>query len=134
MGFTCLLLAGHFFVTGASGIAAALGVHSYIIGATVGAIGTSLPELVTTLLSRWHGYDDLGLGILLISNLFNGLAIVGVTAIIHPINAPPGEIAVALAFGVLTVLLILPRNNVIPRQRGLCLLAAYMAYMALTLW
>ena len=42
-----------------------------------------------------------GLGILLISNLFNGLAIVGVTAIIHPINTRPGEIAVALAFGVL---------------------------------
>lgn len=133
VGLTCLLLAGHLFVTGASGIATALGMHSYVIGATVVAIGTSLPELVTTLLSRWRGHDDLGLGILLGSNLFNGLAVVGIAAVIYPIQAPPREVAVALVFGVLTVLLILPRNGVISRRRGLGLLAAYMAYVAVTL-
>ena len=133
VGLACLLLAGYFFVTGASGIATAFGVHGYIIGATLVALGTSLPELVTTLLSRWHGHDDVGLGILLGSNLFNGLAIVGVTAIIHPIHAPFSKVAVALIFGTLAVLLILPRNNIISRQRGFGLLAAYMAYVLLTL-
>jgi cation:H+ antiporter len=132
-GLACLLLAGYFFVTGASGIATAFGVHGYIIGATLVALGTSLPELVTTLLSRWHGHDDVGLGILLGSNLFNGLAIVGVTAIIHPIHAPFSKVAVALIFGALAVLLILPRDNIISRQRGFGLLAAYMAYVLLTL-
>jgi cation:H+ antiporter len=133
VGLMCLLLAGHLFVTGASGIAAAMGMHNYVIGATVVAIGTSLPELVTTLLSRWRGHADLGLGILLGSNLFNSLVIVGIAAVIHPIQAPPREVSVALVVGVLTVLLILPRNGAISRQRGFCLLAAYMTYVVATL-
>jgi cation:H+ antiporter len=121
------------FVTGASGIAVALGVHAYVIGALVVAIGTSLPELVTTLLARLRGHDDVGLGTLLGSNLFNGLAIVGVAAAIHPIQAPVGEIAAALVFGVLSMLLILPRAGVIPRWRGLALLLAYAAFVTATL-
>jgi cation:H+ antiporter len=132
-GLACLILAGRLFVTGASGIALALGVHAYVIGATLVAIGTSLPELVTTLLARWRGHDDVGLGTLLGSNLFNGLAIVGVAAAIHPIQAPVGEIAAALVVGVLTVLLILPRRGVIARWRGLVLLAAYAAFVMATL-
>jgi len=133
VGLTCLILAGRLFVTGASGIAAALGIHAYVIGATVVAIGTSLPELVTTLLARLRGHDDVGLGTLLGSNLFNGLAIVGVAAAIHPIQAPVDEIVLALGFGVLSVLLILPRAGVVSRWRGLVLLAAYAAFVTATL-
>ena len=133
VGLVCLVLAGKLFVTGASGIALALGVHAYVIGATVVAIGTSLPELVTTLLARWRGHDDVGLGTLLGSNLFNGLAIVGVAAAIHPIQAPVGEITAALGFGALTVLLILPRAGVIQRWRGGVLLLAYAAFVTATL-
>ncbi len=132
-GLACLILAGRLFVTGASGIALTLGVHAYVIGATVVAIGTSLPELVTTLLARLRGHDDVGLGTLLGSNLYNGLAIVGVAAAIHPIQAPVGEIATALVFGMLGVLLILPRAGVIPRWRGGVLLVAYAAFVAATL-
>lgn len=133
VGVASLILAGRLFVTGASGIAEVLGVHPYVIGALVVAIGTSLPELVTTLVARWRGHDDVGLGTLLGSNLFNGLAIVGVAAAIHPIHAPVGEIAVALGFGMLTLLLILPRAGLIERWRGLVLLATYGAYVASTL-
>ena len=133
VGLACLILAGRLFVTGASGIAVALGVNAYVIGATVVAVGTSLPEMVTMLLARLRGHDDIGLGTLLGSNLFNGLAIVGVTAAIHPIQAPIGGVAVALGFGVLTVLLILPRAGAISRQRGLVLLAAYAAFVTTTL-
>jgi len=132
-GLACLILAGRLFVTGASGIAVALGVHAYVIGALVVAIGTSLPELVTTLLARLRGHDDVGLGTLLGSNLFNGLAIVGVAAAIHPIQAPVGEITAALVIGVLSVLLILPRAGVIPRWRGGILLLAYAAFVVVTL-
>lgn len=133
VGLAALILAGRLFVTGASGIAAALGVHPYLIGVTVVAVGTSLPELVTVLLSRLRGHDDVGLGTLLGSNLFNGLGIVGVAATIHPIRAPLGEVATALAFGVLTVLLMLPRAGVISRRRGLALLATYAAFVFATL-
>lgn len=132
-GLACLIVAGRLFVTGATGIATALDIQTYVIGATVVAIGTSLPELVTTLLSRWHGHDDVGLGTLLGSNLFNGLAIVGLSATIHPIQVARQEVSVALVFGIASVLLMLPRRHRIPRRRGVVLLACYVAYVVMTL-
>jgi cation:H+ antiporter len=131
-GLALLIVAGRLFVSGSAGIAAALGVHPYVIGATVVSIGTSLPELVTVLISRMKGHDDVGLGTLLGSNLFNGLGIVGVAASIHPIDVPLGEVSVALAFGVATVLLMLPRAGMLSRRRGVALVATYIAFVALT--
>jgi cation:H+ antiporter len=133
LGLASLIVSGRLFVSGAMGIASALGIHAYVIGATVVAIGTSLPELVTTLLARLRGHDEVGLGTLLGSNLFNGLAIVGVAATLHPIRTPLNEIAVALGFGVLSVLLILPRKDSISRWRGIVLLAVYAAFVVVTL-
>ena len=115
-GLACLLLAGRLFV----------------IGATVVAIGTSLPELVTVLVSRLKGHDDVGLGTLLGSNLFNGLGIVGVAASIWPISVSPREVSTALAFGMVTVLLMLPRAGVLSRRRGFVLVSAYAAFVAAT--
>lgn len=132
VGLPVLMLAGQLFVAGASGIAIALGVHPYTIGATIVAIGTSLPELVTVLLSRMRGHDDVGLGTLLGSNLFNGLAIVGVAATLHPIAVPRSQAYLALAFGVVMVLLILSRGGAIARFRGIALLGAYGAFVGLS--
>jgi cation:H+ antiporter len=132
VGLAALVVAGRLFVTGASGLATALGVAPYVIGATLVAIGTSLPELVTVVLSRMRGHDDVGLGTLLGSNLFNGLAVVGTAATIQPIHAPLGELAVAATFGVVTVLLVLPHAGLISRRRGFALLAAYAAFVLLT--
>lgn len=132
-GLAGLILAGRLFVTGASGIATSLGIHPYIIGATVVAIGTSLPEMVTTLLARLRGHDDIGLGTLLGSNLFNGLAIVGIAASIHPIHAPVSKVSVALLFGLLTVLLVFPRQDLLYRGHGMVLLLAYALYVFFTL-
>lgn len=132
-GLTCLVIAGHLFVGGATGIAVAFGVDAYVIGATVVAVGTSLPELVTVLLSRLRGHDDIGVGTLLGSNLFNGMAIVGVAASIHPIQAPPMEIAVALGMGMFSLLLLIPgRAGVIGRGRGFMLLGTYAVFVAAT--
>lgn len=131
-GLAALILAGRLFVSGASGIALAMGLHPYVIGATLVAIGTSLPELVTVLLSRLRGHDDVGLGTLLGSSLFNGLAVVGVAATIHPISAPRAEVGIALAFGTITVLLVVPRGGMLRRRRGLALLAAYSAFVVVT--
>ncbi|WP_374615053.1 sodium:calcium antiporter [Sphingorhabdus sp.] len=133
VGLVALVFAGRLFVAGTSGIASAFGVDGYIIGATAVAIGTSLPELVTVLLSRLRGHDDVGVGTLLGSNLFNGMAIVGVAASIHPINAPFMEIAVALGMGMLSLLLLIPgRGGVIGRSRGFMLLGAYGAFVFAT--
>ena len=131
-GLFALILAGRLFIFGASGIASAMKVHPYLIGVTVVAIGTSLPELVTVFLSRMRGHDDVGLGTLLGSNLFNGFAIVGLSATIHPVRTPPGEVVTALAFGVLTVLLMTPFRGTLTRQRGLALMGAYAAFLFVT--
>jgi cation:H+ antiporter len=133
-GLAALVLAGRLFVTGAPGVATAFGIDAYVIGATVVAVGTSLPELVTVLLSRLRGHDEVGVGTLLGSNLFNGLAIVGVAASIHPIAAPPAEVAVALGMGLLSLLLLVPgRDTTLGRGRGLLLLSVYVLFVAMSL-
>jgi len=129
-GLAALILAGRLFVSGATGIATAFGVDTYIIGASIVAVGTSLPELVTVLLARLRGHDDIGVGTLLGSNLFNGLAIVGVAASIHPIQVPPTEVAITLGMGLLSVCLLIPdRVGVIGRGRGVLLLASYVVFI-----
>lgn len=132
-GFAAMAVAGRLFVERAANLASAFGVDTFIIGATLVAIGTTVPELVTTLLSRLLGHDDVGIGLLLGSNVFNSLAIVGVAASIHPIVAPPAEIAVALGMGLLSLLLLIPaRDGTVGRGRSLALLPAYAVFVAAT--
>ncbi|WP_333823143.1 sodium:calcium antiporter [Pinisolibacter sp.] len=133
VGVMMLVGAGRLFVFGAVGLATRFGIDDYVIGATVVAIGTSLPELTTVVASRRRGHDDIGLGTLLGSNLFNGLAIVGVAATITPIVVPVAEVGIALAFGWVSMILVLPRGRVVPRSRGALLLAVYVAYVLATL-
>lgn len=130
LGLGALIAAGRLFVGGATGIAAAFAVDTYVIGVVLVAIGTSLPELVTVILSRLRGHDDVGVGTLLGSNLFNGLAIVGVAGAIHPIAAPPREVALTLAVGIVALLLLLPnRDGRIVRSRGAWLLLLYAGFI-----
>lgn len=134
LGLGALVAAGRLFVSGATGIATAFGVDTYVIGAVVVAIGTSLPELVTVILSRLRGHDDVGVGTLIGSNLFNGLAIVGVAGAIHPIVAPMAEVALTLACGIVALLLLLPnRSGLIVRGRGFLLLMLYVGFVWATL-
>ena len=134
LGLGALIAAGRLFVAGATGVAAALQIDTYTIGVLVVAVGTTLPELVTVLLSRLRGHDEVGVGTLIGSNLFNGLAIVGVTSNIHPIAAPPAEIMVTLACGVAALLFLLPnRAGLIPRGRGALLLTLYGIFLWSTL-
>lgn len=134
VGLGALIAAGRLFVLGATGVAAAFQIDTYVIGVLVVAIGTSLPELVTVLLSRLRGHDEVGVGTLIGSNLFNGLAIVGVASSIYPITVPPAEIIVTLACGIAALLLLLPnRAGLISRGRGLWLLALYGGFIWATL-
>lgn len=133
-GLLALIGAGRLFVSGASQIALGLGVDTFVVGTTVVAIGTSLPELVTVLLSRSRGHDEVGVGTLLGSNLFNGLAIVGVAASLHPISISLPEISIALVFGVVGLMLLLPnRAGRLSRVRGVVLLASYVGFVLLTI-
>ncbi|CAB1368000.1 sodium:calcium antiporter [Denitratisoma oestradiolicum] len=133
-GLIALVTAGRLFVMGATGIAMNLGVDTYVIGATIVAVGTSLPELVTVVLARRRGHDEVGVGTLIGSNLFNGLAIVGTAASIHPVHVSLAEISVALVMGMTALSLLMPNHaGTIGRLRGLVLLVAYSVFVMVTL-
>jgi cation:H+ antiporter len=130
VGLVLLVTAGRLIVLGAQGIAAALGLDAFVIGATLVALGTSAPELATALIARLRGHDEVGIGTILGSNIFNGLFIVGAAAILWPIGVAWREVAVTLGFGIVAVVTVFPgRTGVIGRGRGLLLLALYATYV-----
>lgn len=134
LGLFALIAAGKLFVSAASGVAAALAVDGYIIGVVLVSIGTTLPEMMTMMLARMRGHDDVGIGTLIGSNIFNGLAIVGLAGTIHPIAVPLAEVALTLGFGIAALLFLLPdRNGTIPRRRAFLLLALYCGFVWATL-
>lgn len=134
-GLVLLVAAGRLIVIGAKDIALAFGVPEFIIGATIVAIGTSVPELATTVIAKLRGHDEVGLGTILGSNIFNGLFIIAVASMITPITINWRELVVALVFGILAVVLIYPtRKNTIERRTGFLLLVFYALYLATLLY
>jgi cation:H+ antiporter len=134
VGLVFLVAAGKLIVSGARGIAEAFGITELVIGATIVAVGTSVPELATAVIAKLRGHDEVGLGTVLGSNIFNGLWIVPVAATIYPIGFDRGEVAVALAAGLLAMLAVFPpAHGLIGRGRGAVLLVIYASYLAAVL-
>ncbi len=135
-GLVIVVLGGKLLVDGASGIARAFGISETVIGLTIVAIGTSLPELVTSVIAALRRHADVALGNILGSNIYNILGIGGVTALIAP-TVIPAQIVnfdnlVMVAVSVL--LLIAARTGYrIGRMEGIGLLAAYGLY-TFTIW
>jgi cation:H+ antiporter len=133
-GLAMLVVAGRLIVVAAKGIGASLGIDEFLVGATLVAVATSAPELATALLARRKGHDDIGLGTILGSNVFNNLWIVGIAALIRPIEVAGREVAVAVAVGVVLVLLAIPlRSSLLGRQRGAALVTLYAGYVVVLL-
>lgn len=131
LGLALLVAAGKLIVLGAKALALSFGIGEFVVGATLVAVGTSAPELATALVAKLRGHDELSLGTILGSNIFNGLFIVAVAALIHPIGVDWREVAVALAFGAVALAFIFPtRDGWIERRRGFLLLTLYVAYLA----
>lgn len=131
VGLTCLIVAGNLIVAGGKGIAIAFGIDEFVTGATIVAIGTSVPELATTTVSKMRGHEEVGLGTILGSNIFNSLWVVGIAATIFPISVSWREVSVALIFGLVTVALTFPTSRgFIERRRGVLLVALYVVYVA----
>jgi cation:H+ antiporter len=103
VGLLFLTGAGRFIVSGARGIAQHLGIGEFVIGATVVAVGTSVPELATAIVAKLRGHDEVGLGTILGSNIFNGLFVIALAATIHPIVVGWREVFVALVFGIVAL-------------------------------
>ncbi|UOP04341.1 calcium/sodium antiporter [Conchiformibius kuhniae] len=131
-GLALLVASSRLLVWGATGIAQNLGVSDLLIGLTVVAIGTSLPELASSVMAAKKGEHDIAVGNVIGSNLFNTLAVVGLAATIHPMPVAAEILHRDLpVMGALTLLLpLLCLNGSIGRIKGAILFAAYLAYTA----
>ncbi|MDP3087209.1 MAG: hypothetical protein Q8M99_03300 [Methylotenera sp.] len=133
-GLLLLVSAGNLIVLGAREIAASFGISEFIIGATIVAIGTSVPELATTIIAKFRGHDEVGLGTILGSNIFNGIFIIAIAALIHPIVVPLRDVVATLIFGIMAVVFVFPpRNGFIERRRGVLLISLYIGYLVTVL-
>lgn len=113
VGLALLVASGVLIVSGASSIASQSGISKFAIGATAVAIGTSVPELATAVIARIKGHDDVGLGTILGSNIFNGLFIAGTAAVITPYRIGVSEVAPAVLLGAASVALIWPYGRLV---------------------
>jgi cation:H+ antiporter len=134
VGLAVLLVGSHLLVWGAQNLAVAFGVSELIIGLTIVAIGTSLPELAVSIISALKGEHDMAIGNIIGSNLFNSLAVVGIAGLIHPAEFErelltahlPVMIGLTLALFLMTYNF--AGNSRIRRIEGAALLAAFLAY------
>ncbi len=141
LGLIVLLASSRLLVWGAVGIAEAIGVSDLVIGLTIVALGTSLPELAASVMSALKGEHDIAVGNVIGSNLFNLLGVLGLPGVIAPLDVSPSvlERDYPAMIG-LTVLFLLmayrfrDRPRRINRIEGGLLLACYAAYQGLLYW
>ncbi len=131
-GLALTVLGAKFLVEGAISLAAGLGVSETVIGLTIVAVGTSLPELVTSLIAARKGESDVAFGNIVGSNIFNILGILGVTAIVQPLEVPVEIIRLdiwVMAAATLLMLAVAVSGWRISRREGAVMLAGYVAYL-----
>lgn len=135
VGLILLVASSRLLVWGAVEIAHAFGVSDLIIGLTIVAVGTSLPEFASSIVAARKGEHDLALGNVLGSNLFNTLAVVGLAGVIHPMTVSPEVLSRdILVMGGVTALLFIVCYGFrgpgrINRYEGAGLLACYLGYV-----
>ena len=133
-GLLLLIVSSRILVWGAVAIAHGFGVSDLVIGLTIVAVGTSLPELASSIIATRRGEHDIALGNVLGSNLFNTLAVVGIAGAIHPMMVAPEVLSRdILVMAVLTVSLFIfgygfRAAGRINRLEGTLLLACYVGY------
>jgi cation:H+ antiporter len=134
VGIATLLLGAHWMVDGAIDIAKILGVSEVVIGITMVALATSIPELAVSVVSAFRGEYGLAIGNIVGSNIFNLLAVIGVAATIHPAVLPPSVLSLHIFVMVAFTLVLFAMTyeyegrGQITRVEGLALIAAYLAY------
>lgn len=130
-GLAMLFAGANWLVDGASSIARSVGVSEAVIGLTVVAIGTSLPELATSIVAAWRGRSEVAVGNVIGSNIFNILGILGVTAMIEPLAIAGRflwfDVPLMLAVSILFSAAVVMRNG-LGRRSGAVMLGAYLLY------
>lgn len=132
LGIAVLVLGADWLVDSATFIATYFGVSELVIGLSLVALGTSLPELAASVVAILYRRGDIALGNLVGSNLFNMLAIVGITAGVRPLPAPLSmrcvDFPVMLIIAILPLLLVLRRPHLVKRWNGALMLILYFSY------
>jgi cation:H+ antiporter len=134
IGFTALLIGAELLVNGSIGVAKSLNVEEVVIGITIIAFGTSVPELAVSLVSALRGEYGLAIGNIIGSNIFNLLAVIGVAATIHPAEVDSTvlslHIFVMVAFTLVLFAMTYDYDGKakLSRLEGVALLVAYVAY------
>ena len=131
VGLVCIVLGSDFVVDGATEIAKVIGISERIIGLTIVAFGTSLPELVTSIAAARRGNADIAIGNIVGSNVFNILFVAGTSALISPVVFESKfvlDTAVATATAVLLLVCVCNKEGKLKRSGGIIMLLAYAAY------
>jgi cation:H+ antiporter len=134
-GLAGVLIGAHLLVQSASEIARTFGISEAVIGLTIVAVGTSLPELATTVAAAMRGERDIALGNVIGSNVFNVFGILGLTALTTPVPVEARFLTVdvpvlAAAMAALVALIVLKGR--LPRPAGIAALAAYALYIGVS--
>ena len=132
VGLVCLILGSNRFVDNASFVASTLGVSDAVIGLTIVAGGTSLPELATSMVSAKKGNSDIAIGNVIGSNVFNILMIIGVTGLVKPMHIK-GITSLDLIVMLASMLLLwffCRTTYKVKRWEGAVLAISYIAYIA----
>lgn len=136
VGLALMMGSSYYLVWGAIAIAQYFGVSELVIGLTVVAVGTSLPELASSVVASFKGEDDIALGNIIGSNVFNSLMVIGVAGVVSPLHSSPELLTRDLpVMAGTTVLLYIfcrarPSAGRLTRGEGAVLLAGYIAYTA----
>ena len=130
VGVACIILGGNFVVDGASAIAIKFGMSETLVGMTIVALGTSLPELVTSMIAAKKGESDLALGNAIGSNIFNIVFVLGFSSFISPITVDILAVIDTIAvIGVSALVLVFSATGKkISRAEGAAMVAAYAGY------
>lgn len=132
LGLGVLIGGGDLFVDGATGLARAWGMSERVVGLTIVAVGTSLPELATSVIAALRGQSDIAVGNVVGSNIFNVLLCLGSAAASRPLQTPLAPVVVdlaVLAAMTLVGVLFLRGARTMPRWEGGVLLAGYAAFL-----
>jgi cation:H+ antiporter len=132
VGLAAVLVGGKVFVTAAAELAREWGMSERLVGLTVVAVGTSLPELATSLVAAARGFSDLAVGNVVGSNIFNVLLCLGASALLGSVVVEPSDFTVDLCFlGVMTLggVLSLRKERTVRRVEGAALLTAYVTFV-----
>jgi cation:H+ antiporter len=132
IGLIGLVVGGNWIVSGAIKLAVGFGISESLIGLTVVAIGTSLPELATSAIAAYKKQADIAIGNVVGSNIFNIFCILGISSVIRPLPFNPANnidfLIMIIATVILFIIMFIGKKRIIERWQGLFMILIYSAY------